>query len=99
MNGEKKIRMTESGRREMEIMKTVHVILLWVVDLSIIRQTRVAVKRSFRPLLNISKGGLTKVPKRGKILILGLGVLYRLGPLGLRPCGLKRVSLKAHFYG
>jgi hypothetical protein len=83
----------------MGIMKTVHVILLEVVDMSIIRQTGVVVKRSFCPFLNISKGGLTKALKRGKILKSGLGVLYRLEPLGLRPCGLKRVLLKAHFYG
>jgi hypothetical protein len=79
-------------------MKTVHVILLEVVDLSIIKQTRVAVKASFGPLQNISKGGLTKSGKRGKILKSGFGGLYRLEPLGLRPGGLKRISLKARIY-
>jgi hypothetical protein len=82
----------------MGIMKTVHVILLGVVDLSIIRQTGVAVKASIGPLQIISKGGLTKVPKRGKILKSGLGGLYRLELVGLRFCGLKWLSLKAHFY-
>jgi hypothetical protein len=80
-------------------MKTFQFILLEVVDLSIIRQTGVAVKASFGPFQIISKGGLTKIPKRGKILTSGLRVLYWLGLPGLRPRRLKRVSLKAHFYG